>query len=225
MPSKPDEQAPRRPGNRAGLTADVVLEAGRAIVQRDGAEALTMRRVAEALGVAPNALYSHFADKASLVDAVFDSLLREVDTAGVDAADWRAGLIRLMVASRSMLLVHADLLPQLMSRPMRGPNARALGETTLELLARGGVEGPVAVDALRALLTYTFGSVVLDAPRRTDPDPVDRQARNLASFAASETTPRVASLADPMSRPPVESAFETALGWLIDGIERAAATR
>ncbi len=220
MASKPLAPRHRRPGNRAGLTADAVLAAGRDLVQHDGADALTMRRVAERLGVAPNALYSHFADKATLVDAVFDSLLDEVDATGVDDADWRAGLVALMVASRSMLLNHADLFPHLMSRPMRGPNARSLGEGTLGLLARGGIEGPPAVEALRALLTFTFGSVVLDAPRRSDPDPEDRAARSRAAFATSAETPRVAGLAELLARPPDAVAFETSLGWLIDGIAR-----
>ena len=212
----------RGPGRRAGLTADAVLEAGLDLVKRQGVEALTMRRLAHRLGVAPNSLYSHFPDKSSLLDAILDSLLAEIEGADPVRRDWRDGLVALMTESRGMLLAHADLLPHLFSRPMRGPQAARLGEETLELLARGGIDGPPAVDALRALLTFTFGSVALDAPRRQEPDPDARRRASAAAFASDPAAPRMAELADALSRPPADGSFETGLRWLIDGIERAA---
>ena len=213
----------RGPGRRAGLTADAVLEAGRQLVERNGVEGLTMRRLAERVGVAPNSLYSHFPDKSALLDAILDSLLAEIEVPDVDGKDWRVGLVALMSASRGMLLAHADLLPHLFARPMRGPQAARLGDETLALLARGGISGPAAVDALRALLTFTFGSVALDAPRRLEPDPDARQRASAAAFASDSASPRMAELADPLSRPPTDDAFETGLRWLIDGIEGASA--
>jgi AcrR family transcriptional regulator len=215
----------RRPGNRAGLDADRVLQAARDLTRQEGIEALTMRRLASHLGVAPNALYSHYPDKSALLDAVLDSLLSEVEATGQDKTDWQAGLVHLMTASREMLLDHANLLPQLMSRPMRGPNATQLGEITLALLEQGGITGPQAVTALRSLLTYTFGSVVVDAPRRADPDPTRRRAESVAAFSAQSRQPRVAKLAKPMSRPPSDVDFETGLRWLIDGMARTKAGR
>lgn len=213
----------RGPGRRAGLTADAVLEAGRDLVEREGVEALTMRRLASRLGVAPNSLYSHFPDKSALLDAILDSLLAEVESNDAAMLDWQDGLVSLMTESRRMLLAHADLLPHLFSRPMRGPQATRLGEETLGLLARGGIDGPPAVDALRALLTFTFGSVALDAPRRLEPDPDARQRASAAAFASDPSSPRMAALAEPLSRPPADGAFESGLRWLIDGIVRASA--
>jgi AcrR family transcriptional regulator len=210
----------RGPGTRAGLTANAVLEAGRDIVTHEGVEALTMRRLAHWLGVAPNSIYSHFHDKSALLDAILDSLLAEIEVPSGDRLDWRDGLVGLMAGSRRMLLAHADLLPHLFSRPMRGPQATRLGEATLALLARGGIEGTAAVDALRALLTFTFGSVALDAPRRAEADPDARQRASAAAFASHPGAPRMAELADALSRPPADGSFETGLRWLIDGIER-----
>jgi AcrR family transcriptional regulator len=213
-----DGNEKRGPGTRAGLDRDQVLAAAREQVEREGAETLTMRRLADRLGVAPNTLYSHYPDKASLLDDVLDSLLAEVDVPGLQRIDWRDGLVGLMEASRSMLLRHADLLPHLLSRPMRGPNASHLAEETLTLLARGGIDGPRAVDALRALLTFTFGSVVLDAPRRREPDTMTRESQSVATFGARTELARVAALAGPLSKPPDEDAFRTSLRWLLDGI-------
>jgi AcrR family transcriptional regulator len=177
-----------------------------------------MRRLAAELGVAPNAIYSHVADKATLVDAVLDSLLADVDAAGAGETGPRDGLIHLMRDSRRVLLEHADVLPQLLSRPMRGPQASRLTEVSLQLLAMMGVEGPAAVSATRALLTFTVGSVALDAPRRAEPDPEARWAASEAAFAAGEATSLVARHARTLARPPAEWEFERALGWLLDGI-------
>ncbi len=221
----PRAAAARGPGHRAGLDADQVLAAARAVVVESGVEALTMRRVADQLGVAPNALYSHFTDKAALVDAVLDSLLGEIQPRDEWRLDWREGLVLLMEDSRALLLAHAELMPHLMSRPMRGPNASRLGEETLAMLERGGISGPAAVAALRALLTYTFGSVILDAPRLRDPDIARREAASEAAFGSHPELPRVTGLASQLARRPSDEAFATSLRWLIDGISRSTEDR
>lgn len=208
----------REPGNRAGLRADLVLEAAREIVTRKGSKPLTMRRLAEHLGVAPNTLYSHYPNKAALMDAVLDSLLGDIDIPDVESMDWDDGLVEIMSASRRMLLEHTDLLPLLFSKPMTGPNASRLGELSLGLLAQGGVTGDRAVLALRSLLTHTFGWVTLDAPRQDDPDIESRQASSYQAFSSHADSPMVAELAEPMSRRPADDDFGTSLRWLIRGI-------
>jgi AcrR family transcriptional regulator len=67
----------RHPGQHAGLTRDAVLAAARGIADQAGIEALTMRRLAQTLGVMPNALYTYFPGKNDL-DALLDSLLGEI---------------------------------------------------------------------------------------------------------------------------------------------------
>jgi TetR/AcrR family transcriptional regulator, tetracycline repressor protein len=215
----------RGPGIRAGLTSEQVLAEAVALVEEHGAEALTMRRLADRLGVAPNALYSHVPDKSTLLDAVLDTLLAEIEVRGLRTMEWRDGLGALMTASRAMLLRHVPLLPHLLTRPMTGPNASRLGEETLALLERGGVEGETAVRGLRALLAYTFGSVVMDAPRYRDPDPAARQAAGRAAFASRSHLPTVSRLAEPLSRPPSEEVFQAGLRWLIEGIAASGTSR
>jgi AcrR family transcriptional regulator len=200
------------------MNADLVLAAARDIVIDQGASNLTMRNLADRLGVAPNTIYSHYPNKAALTDAVLDSLLGDVEVPDLQRMSWRKGLVAMMEASRQMLLAHPDLMPLLMSRPMRGPNAMRLGEQTLGLLARGGIEGERAVLALRALLTFTFGWVTLDAPRQADPDLPGREARSLEAFSNQTENPRTAELAAPMARRPRSDDFEKSLNWLIDGI-------
>ncbi len=214
----------RAPGNRAGLTEAQIIAAARALIEQEGVESLTMRGLAEHLGVAPNSIYSHFADKSALVDAVLDDLLAGIPAPLVTVAPWQDGIIALMAAARETLLTHAALRPYFFSRPMRGPQVSRLTESSLALLEQGGIRGPDAVLGLRAILTYTFGSVALDAPRRLD-DPAAREAAGVAEFAARTDHPRVASLAESLARRPADADFATSLRWLLDGLEQAVGER
>lgn len=213
----------RRPGERAGLAVEAVLAEARTLSEHEGIERLTMRRLAERLGVAPNALYSHFTDKAALLDALMDSLLADVEVPDVGQVGWRQGLSELMRSTRRFLLAHADLIPHFLSRPRRGPNAIRLGEETLILLEQAGLEGDEAVEALRILLIYTFGFAAQEAPRHADPDPELRRTKSEAAFGTAHDHPLTRELARPLSQHPSDETFERGLRWLLDGIGAAAA--
>ena len=84
------KRARRGPGERAGISLDVVLTAARALFSEAGLEGVTMRRLAQRLGVAPNTLYSHFDDKTALFMAMTPPIpARETrgDDVAADPAD------------------------------------------------------------------------------------------------------------------------------------------
>ncbi|HEV3497470.1 MAG TPA: TetR/AcrR family transcriptional regulator, partial [Actinomycetes bacterium] len=174
---------PRRgAGQRAGLSRGPVLEAARRIADEEGVERLTMRRLAAELGVMPNALYTYFPHKEALLDALVDDLLGGVEAGDPAQGDWRDGLVRVMDSSRRLLLAHPQLVSVFIARPGLGPNAVRLGEVSLELLRRGGLDGERAVEALRVLLVYSLGFAAFQAPR-LESDPGERSARVEAAFA------------------------------------------
>ncbi len=147
----------RTPGQRAGLTRDQVLDAALDLVADGGAAALTMRRVAQRLGVAPNALYSHVADRAALLDAVLDARLAAVAVPD-PGPDPVADLAELMVRTYDRLVSRPDLVPLYLARQgSRGPEARRLGAAMLEHLAAAGVTGGDAEEARRVLIVHTKG--------------------------------------------------------------------
>jgi TetR/AcrR family transcriptional regulator, tetracycline repressor protein len=184
----------RSPGQRAGLTRGRVLAAARELLAEEGLTALTMRGLATRLGVAPNALYSHVDSKTALVDAVLDDVLGEVTAPSSDAPDPVAGLHALMASTYEVLLAHPDLVPVYLARQgARGPNARVLGDTMLVLLARAGVEGQPAIEALRVLIVYTIGFAAFDRPRADAAVPAAKLAGN----------------------------FDRGLGWLLAGVTGA----
>ncbi len=207
----------RGPGERAGLDAPVVLAAARRLAEREGVQALSMRRIAEALGVAANALYSHFPDKAALLDALLDDLLGAVDSDPA-APTWREGLSVILRQTRRLLLAHPDLIPLFLSRPGRGANAMRLGNAMLERLASAGIEGARAAEALRILLIYTLGFAAHEAPRANDPAGQARIRESQAAFHSAIHLGRLQALSNQLAQHADEQTFETGLRWLLDGI-------
>lgn len=213
----PGSRRSRGPGERAGLATADVLEAARAIARRDGVQAISMRRLADRLGVAANAIYTYFPDKAALLDALLDDLLGEI-AVPARSADWRAPLVAILRGTRRLLLSHADLIPLYLARPGRGANAMRLGDAMLESLAAGDVSGRAAADALRILLIYTLGFAAQEAPRRGDPSGVARIRASEAAFRGAEHLPHLRELSAELAHHADEQTFELGLRWLLAGI-------
>ena len=217
--STPESPPRRGAGQRAGLSRGPVLEAARRIADSEGVDRLTMRRLAAELGVTPNTLYTYFPHKEALLDALIDDLLAGVDAGDPAEGDWRDGLVRVMDSSRRLLLAHPQLASVIIARPGLGPNATRLGELTLELLGRGGLEGERAVEALRVLLVYSLGFAAFQAPRRQRHSGA-RSARAEATFAGlpEDRFPRMHGLARQLAGPTTDHQFHTGLRWLLQGI-------
>jgi AcrR family transcriptional regulator len=190
----------------------------RGIIDRHGLRALTMRRLAAELGVTPNTLYSHVADKSALLDLLMDDVAGDVKAPDPETVEWRDGLHALFTATRRTVAAAPELAPLFLSRAPRGPNALRLGEVTFELLARGGVRGPAAVQALRTLLVYSFGYATFAAARAEDPASAARARDAERAFAADRSLPLTTALASELARAPVEAGFEAGLDSLISGI-------
>lgn len=200
-----------------------MLAAARSIADREGVEAMTMRRLAHALSVMPNSLYSYYPTKDALLDALLDSLLGEIETAGLDVMGWREALVRIMDDSRRLLLSHPKLVDVFLTRPSAGPNAAHLGEVTFRTLRRAELEGEDAVGAFRILLIFSLGYAAFQAPRLGDDE---RSKRGESAFRSlrGESFPEVTNVATQLARPPDDETFITGIGWLIDGIARTSSS-
>ena len=185
-----------------------------ALLREDGLDAVSMRRVADRLGVAPNSIYAHVADKAALIDELIDAMLAGVPTPTDDG--WRARIQRVMRDSRRELLRHPDLVPFALVRQSVGPNALRLGEVTLSALREAGLDGPEAVTGLQVLLVHTIGSAAFERGRAQDPEPAARRRRGRER--AADFGGVTAELSEPISRWSGDEVFERGLGWLLDGL-------
>jgi TetR/AcrR family tetracycline transcriptional repressor len=151
--------ARRKPESRRALTEAEVLDTALVLLDAGGTEAASIRRIAAAVDVPPNAVYTFFPDQAAVGRALVERLLGEVDHAtavaataenGPGAAEaagragWRVGVELLALDLRRRLVSHPGAVPLLLCGPMDGPNALHLGELLLDLLAVGGLAPAVA---------------------------------------------------------------------------------
>ncbi len=166
-------------GRNGKITRDVVLAAALEIIDRDGTDGLSMRRLARALDRDPMILYRHTPNKAALLDGIAETVLAQLTVDSADP-DW-AGQLRAVARSyRRLALAHPNVVPLIVTRPLATPLAlrpqatlRPL-EDILALLTRAGFSGPDALHVYRALFGFLHGHVLnelqelIENPDETD---------------------------------------------------------
>jgi TetR/AcrR family transcriptional regulator, tetracycline repressor protein len=207
-----------RTGRPRRLTSSRVVAEARRIGGREGVEALTMRRLADALRVLPNALYTYFPDKASILDAVLDDLIGDVERPDPNASP-RRGLVSLMASYRSLLLTQPGLIALTVTRPQIGPKAIRLREDGLTLLKRAGLSDADAVRAYLALFAYTAGFVAFEAGRPAGERDAEQRAdaRKLHDSLPADDFPTTRALASRLAKRPGDAEFTYGLERLLDG--------
>ncbi|WP_433338129.1 TetR/AcrR family transcriptional regulator [Spirillospora sp. CA-294931] len=156
---------PERPPRDRRLSRERIVACAVEILDAEGHRGLSMRRVAAALEVTAGSLYWYVATKDELLELALDAVLAE---AGPDpgAAGWREALGALARGRRAMLLRHPWVLSQLAAQPNMGPNALALTETGLALLASAGFAGADLDAALAAVNDHVTGAVMAETSWR-----------------------------------------------------------
>lgn len=220
-----------RRGPQRALTEDQIVDAALTLVEEGGTAAMSVRGIAARVGVAPNAVYTYFPDKAAVEKAVVERLLGEVRAAAPphEGQSWREGVETLAVALHDVLGRHPGAVPLTIGGPMDGPNALALGERLLELLDAAGLSPQDAARSSYLLITYAFGAMALDVadPSAGGPGPLppepERVAARREAFAATpaELYPRSAAVADVMAAYVSREQYLFGLHRILDGIAAA----
>jgi AcrR family transcriptional regulator len=148
------------------LTRDAVVDEALALGDERGLAAVTVRGVANRLGVTPMALYRHVGDKDGLLDALADRLYGELRLPG-PADEWWDGLAGLARSTRLVLLAHPWAVP-LFSRPLPGPRAHALGEALSGALRSARFSAREAAELHDQLSNMVFALVAPELHGRTN---------------------------------------------------------
>ena len=161
------------------ITRDMVLTTALEIIDREGAEGLSMRRLARALDRDPMILYRHAPNKAALLDGVAETVLAQLKVDPADP-DWAGQLRAVARAYRALALAHPHVVPLLVTRPLATPLAlRPPGtlrplEDVLALLTRAGFSGADALHIYRALFGFLHGHVLNELQELVEnPDETD----------------------------------------------------
>jgi TetR/AcrR family transcriptional regulator, tetracycline repressor protein len=145
---------------RPQLTRERVVQEALTVIAHDGANALTMRRLAARLGVVPGALYNHVRNKQQLHDLLLDAVLAEVDLHLDPLLGWTEQLKVLAHRLRQVLEAHPGVAGILKTRDPLGPNSLALAEAFLGPLQTAGFGDREAGLAFFLLVDYTIGFAV-----------------------------------------------------------------
>ncbi|WP_282203097.1 WHG domain-containing protein [Kitasatospora fiedleri] len=206
------------------LSLERVLGCALEIVDRDGVDKLSMRRLARALGRDPMSLYRHAPNKAALLDGVADTLLRRL-TVDADDPDWSGQLRAFARGYRRLALDHPNAVPLLVTRPLATPLAlRPAGtlrplEAILALLVRAGFTGTAALHAYRSLIGLLHGHVLNELQELVDnPDETDALLRLGLYRLPIREFPVLRGLAPELARYDGAAELERGLDLLLPGL-------
>jgi AcrR family transcriptional regulator len=208
----------------ATLTRAVVLSAALELIDRDGADGLSMRRLARELGRDPMTLYRHAPNKAALLQAVAETVLAELEV-GPSGPDWASQLRHVARQYRRLALAHPNVVPLLVTLPLSTPLAlRPLGvlrplEDIVELLMGAGFSGADALHIYRALFGFLHGHVLNELQELVEnPDETDDLLRLGLHRLPIGEFPRLRSLAPVLASYDGGAELERGLDILLGGL-------
>ncbi|KQQ82813.1 TetR/AcrR family transcriptional regulator [Arthrobacter sp. Leaf137] len=215
-----------RPGPRRTLTEEEILEAALDLLDEGGMKAASIRGIAARVGVAPNAVYTYFPDKAAMVQAIVEHLLGSVDHAvfADPEVPWRHRIEALALELRERLTAHPGAVNLMVGGPMDGPHALALNERLMGVLVGAGLTSEEAAKSAYLLIVYVFGSITLEVAEsggthRLPPESLRISARQ-ADFSAipADTHPLSAATAGVMAGYISTDQYLWGLRKVLDGI-------
>ena len=217
MPAEAQRQT--RAGRPPGLSRERILDAALEIVDGEGLDGLSMRRLADELGAGTMTLYGYFRGKDELLDALVDAIsARSAEHAAPPPGGWRKQLRALALATRKALVEHRWEVELRLRRPLVSPGAMRVTEAAMQILQGAGFSAADAARAYRTLFLYTFGFCGFGDPE--DPDRVKRESLARVAPLAPDEYPAVSSAAAELAETLAGDAqFEFGLDLILDGLE------
>jgi AcrR family transcriptional regulator len=214
-----------RVSSRSGLTRERIIGVGVELVEKEGFEALTMRRVADRLNSGVMSLYWYVANREELVSVIVDELLRDVPTPSRELP-WRQQVIVMCRAFVSILQPHRRVLADLPGGIAMGPKLLRMTDNVFGALRSAGFAGEDLFQSVEAIGSLTIGLLFhgpIDVERD---DPRIKREKGLVPSRAAEVD---FSALKPSSYPNLVAAgqrqpdrhddVEFALETLLDGLE------
>jgi AcrR family transcriptional regulator len=207
---------------RAQLTRQRVVAAAVELADRDGIESISMRRLAQELGVEAMSLYTHVRNKDDLLDGMADAVIGEIPMS-TDGADWKASLRQMALAGRGVMLRHPWAPRIVETRAGPGPTALGYINTVLGTLREGGFTIAQTHHALHILGSRLLGftQALFDDTEQLDPETAAQLESQLGA-----THPYIVEMALAVTHggtlgacdDDAEFAFE--IDFILDGLDR-----
>lgn len=210
--------------SREPLTKERILRAAVALADEGGVESLSMRRIAQQLGVVPMALYKHVANKDEMLDGMVDVVVGEIDPP-LEGADWKTAIRERVLSARRVLLRHPWASRVIESRTTPTPTVIGYMDEMIGILRKGGFSVDLTHHSMHAMGSRALGfsqELFDDTPE----DPPEIQA--IAAQEMAEAFPYISEMAAAISHDDAsvvgqgcddQFEFEFALDLMLDGLE------
>ncbi|MFJ5273986.1 TetR/AcrR family transcriptional regulator [Streptomyces sp. NPDC088358] len=214
-------------GRKKPITVDAIISTAFGIVEAEGYDALTMRRVATALETGPSSLYAHVVNKEDLDELLIGRLCAEIELPEPDPATWRQQIAGVCTQLRDQYLRYPGISRAAFAAAPSNLDTLRVGEGMLAILLAGGIDPQIAAWALDSLSLYVNAyslEVSLASSRigRGDDGWVVSRDELLRRFAAlPDTFPHTRRYAAELTAGTVHDRFDFTIGLMIDGLPGA----
>ena len=202
-------EAKRRP-----LSRRRVLEAAVGFADREGLDALSMRKLGADLGVEAMSLYNHVPNKDALLDGMVEVLLGELEVPPEEAG-WEERVRDAYRGFRRLARSHPNVFPLLVLRPPDTMDGVWLVEEFLKTMREAGFDAPTALYAFRTLSAYATGYAMAEI-RGFAMEPGG--GRDGAAALPSEQFPNIAEIGEKLGGVDREAEFEFGLDLILGGL-------
>jgi AcrR family transcriptional regulator len=200
-----------------------VLEAAIRVADRGGVETITMRRVAQELGVKAMSLYHHVPNKDAILDGVVDMVFAAIELPGTECDDWRDAIRARACSARAVLSQHSWALGLLDSRRNPGRATLRHHDAVLGVLREAGFTLPMAAHAVSLIDSYIGGFVLQEANLPvTTPGDVEDVAGGILEHLPTDEMPYLTEMiVDHALQPGYDhtSEFRYGLDLILDALE------
>ncbi|GGO44729.1 TetR family transcriptional regulator [Streptomyces daqingensis] len=188
-----------------------IVECALALVDAEGLQAVSTRRLAAELGVSGPSLYNHFRNKDEILDAVADTVCAQVDVSMFsDGTEWRQALLDWARSYRAALSAHPNIVPFLAQGPGRRPSQLRIADAVFGGMTSAGWPKAQATH-IGALMRYFVAGSALGSFARGFIDDAEIYARDYPHLDQAHLLAEHRQQVD-------EGAFETGLRALVDGL-------
>jgi AcrR family transcriptional regulator len=231
LPPAPWQRTPQRESKRRRdpLTQEQIVDATIRVLDAEGLDGLSMRRVAEEVDTGAASLYWHVGSKDGLLDLVLDRVIGEQEIPDPEPERWQEQLKEVARTMRATIRSHRDIVRMSIGRIPMGPNALRYTERLLALLRAGGVPDELAVVGFQSMFSIVNGFTMdedAEPPADKPPPFSDEAATMLRDYVASlprESFPNLVELADQFAVADPDWRFNLLLDLFVDGLAKRAA--
>jgi AcrR family transcriptional regulator len=210
--------------SRPRLSRDKVLLGALAVADAGGIASLTIRSLAEQLGVKPMSVYHHVANKDEILDGLVDIVFSEIELPSADGG-WRAEMHRRASSAREVLGRHRWAIGLLESRTTPGPDTLRHHDAMLGTLRGAGFSRAMTAHAYALIDSYVYGFALQEASLPFEgPEGVGEVAGPIMELMADGAYPHMVDMATSYYMQPgydFADEFEFGLDLILDGLQQA----